>query len=151
MWINLLKYEAQHNKVYTSSVRRLMPIIQHPLYNAISQKPLQEAGGKHKILQLFASIWQQSEDFFQQLRWKLLDYLMVNIWWEKKHPKNRSEVYYRLLTIGFVTMSTSSPKSGSPSYLIFVIFFTQPQFEALKFYTWKYVNSRQKLPREKTA
>ena len=55
-WNILLKYEAEHNKVYTSSVRRLMPIIQHPLYNAISQKPLQEAGGKHKILQLFASI-----------------------------------------------------------------------------------------------
>ena len=52
MWNILLKYEEQHNKVYTSSVRGLMPIIQHPLYNAISQKPLQEAGGKHKILQL---------------------------------------------------------------------------------------------------
>ena len=36
-------------------------------------------------------------------------------------------------------------------YLIFVIFFTQPQFEAWKFYTWKCVNSRQKLPHDKTA
>ena len=42
----LLKYEIVHNKVYnTVSVRSLMPIIQHTLYNAISQKPLQEAGG----------------------------------------------------------------------------------------------------------
>ena len=37
------------------------------------------------------------------------------------------------------------------TYLIFVIFFTQPQFETWKFYTWKCVNSRQKLPRDKTA
>ena len=37
------------------------------------------------------------------------------------------------------------------AYLIFVIFFTQPQFEAWQFYTWKCVKSRQKLPRDKTA
>ena len=37
------------------------------------------------------------------------------------------------------------------SYLIFVIFFTQPQFKVWKFYTWKSVNLQQKLPREKTA
>ena len=36
-------------------------------------------------------------------------------------------------------------------YFIFVTFFTQPQFEAGKFYTWKCVNSRQKLPHDKTA
>ena len=29
------------------------------------------------------------------------------------------------------------------AYLIFVIFFTQPDFETWKFYTWKSVNSRQ--------
>ena len=37
------------------------------------------------------------------------------------------------------------------SYLIFVIFFTLTYFEAWKFYTQKCVNSRQKLPRNKTA
>ena len=37
------------------------------------------------------------------------------------------------------------------TYLIFVIFFTQPQFDAWKFYTWKCVNLRQKLPNDKTA
>ena len=37
------------------------------------------------------------------------------------------------------------------AYLIFVIFFTLPHFEAWKFYTQKCVNSRQKLPRDKTA
>ena len=37
------------------------------------------------------------------------------------------------------------------TYLIFVLFFTQPQFKAWKFYTWNCVNSRQKLPRDKTA
>ena len=36
-------------------------------------------------------------------------------------------------------------------YLIFVIFFTQPQFATWKFYTWKCVNLAQKLPRDKTA
>ena len=40
---------------------------------------------------------------------------------------------------------------GGVSYLIFVILFTQPQFEAWKFYTWKCKNSWQKLPRDKTA
>ena len=53
----LLKYEIVDNKVYnTVSVRSLMPIIQHTLYNAISQKPLQEAGGGRKILELFLPI-----------------------------------------------------------------------------------------------
>ena len=37
------------------------------------------------------------------------------------------------------------------TYLIFVIFFTQPQFATWKFYTWKCVNLVQKLPRDKTA
>ena len=37
------------------------------------------------------------------------------------------------------------------SYFIFVTFFTQPQFEAWKFYTWKRVNARQKLSHDKTA
>ena len=39
----------------------------------------------------------------------------------------------------------------SHSYFIFVTFFTQPQFDAWKFYTWKCVNARQKLPHDKTA
>ena len=61
----LLKYEIVHNKVYnTVSVRSLMPIIQHTLYNAISQKPLQEAGGGRKILELFLPIWRQFENNF---------------------------------------------------------------------------------------
>ena len=37
------------------------------------------------------------------------------------------------------------------TYFIFVTFFTQPQFESWKFYTWKCVNPRQKLRRDKTA
>ena len=37
------------------------------------------------------------------------------------------------------------------SYLIFVIFFTLAHFEASKFYTQKYVNLQQKLPRDNTA
>ena len=37
------------------------------------------------------------------------------------------------------------------SYLIFVIFFTQPQFEVLKSDTWKCIYLQQKLPRDKTA
>ena len=36
-------------------------------------------------------------------------------------------------------------------YFILVTFFTQPQFEAWKFYTWKCVNAREKLPHDKTA
>ena len=36
------------------------------------------------------------------------------------------------------------------TYLIFIIYFTQPQFEAKKFYTWKHVNLRQKSSRDKT-
>ena len=39
----------------------------------------------------------------------------------------------------------------SLSYLIFVIFFTLAYFRAWKFYTQKCVNSRQNLPRDKTA
>ena len=69
----LLKYEIVHNKVYnTVSVRSLMPIIQHTLYNAISQKPLQEAGGGRKILELFLPIWRQFEkQFFAPIWWQL--------------------------------------------------------------------------------
>ena len=37
------------------------------------------------------------------------------------------------------------------TYFIFVNFFTQPQFEAWEFYTWKRVNARQKLSHDKTA
>ena len=37
------------------------------------------------------------------------------------------------------------------AYFIFVTFFTQPQFENRKFYTWKRVNVRQKLPHDKIA
>ena len=37
------------------------------------------------------------------------------------------------------------------SYFIFVTFFTQPQFEAWKFYTWKCVILQEKLPHNKTA
>ena len=37
------------------------------------------------------------------------------------------------------------------AYLIFVIFFTLAYFKAWKFYTQKYVNSRQKLSYDKTA
>ena len=41
--------------------------------------------------------------------------------------------------------------SCSRTYFIFVNFFTQPQFEPWKFYTWKCVNARQKLPHDKTV
>ena len=37
------------------------------------------------------------------------------------------------------------------TYLKFVIFFTQPQFEAKKFYTWKTINWQQKLSRDETV
>ena len=40
---------------------------------------------------------------------------------------------------------------GQRPYLIFVMFFTQPKFEAWKFYTWRCVNLQQKFPRDKTA
>ena len=54
------------------------------------------------------------------------------------------------LTTSHATNAVWSWRGQSP-YLIFVLFFTQPQFEAQKFYTWKCVNSRQKVSRDKTA
>ena len=56
------------------------------------------------------------------------------------------EQYWPLLITGPASLSTNC----SP-YLIFVISFTLANFEAWKFYTQKCVNSRQKLPRDKTA
>ena len=87
----LLKYEIVHNKVYnTVSVRSLMPIIQHTLYNAISQKPLQEAGGGRKILELFLPIWRQFENnFLLQFDDNWLDFdffILLNCDWAQFHP-----------------------------------------------------------------
>ena len=87
----LLKYEIVHNKVYnTVSVRSLMPIIQHTLYNAISQKPLQEAGGGRKILELFLPIWRQFENnFLLQFddNWFDFDFfILLNCDWAQFQP-----------------------------------------------------------------
>ena len=87
----LLKYEIVDNKVYnTVSVRSLMPIIQHTLYNAISQKPLQEAGGGRKILELFLPIWRQFENnFLLQFddNWLGFDFfILLNCDWAQFHP-----------------------------------------------------------------
>ena len=48
-------------------------------------------------------------------------------------------------------IKTLSPATLVCTYLIFVIFFTQPQFEARIFYTWKCVNSQQQFTHNRTA
>ena len=67
-----------------------MPIIQHTLYNAISQKPLQEAGGGRKILELFLPIWRQFENnFLLQFddNWLGFDFfILLNCDWAQFHP-----------------------------------------------------------------
>ena len=95
-------------------------------------------------------------------------YIQMNIW--KSEYGVASVKIYGGRSSGFMgyTQAANSTESDGPAlpstyiqayvciyalspYLIFVTLFTQPQFEALKFYTWKCVNLRQKLSRDKTA
>ena len=65
-------------------------------------------------------------------------------------------IHFRWTTVGkfkgLWCRSDFGPQTSKATpYLIFVIFSTLAYFEAWEFYTQKCVNSRQKLPRDKTA